>query len=108
VKSLEDYCFSGCTSLSSLIIPKSVISLGHYCFLECSSISSLIIPTSVILIGEKCFQNCFSLQNFSLSFRTSLMIQPEGLFKKALPFFSYPSCPFSWDALFIQIEKTSS
>ena len=35
VTSLGDYCFDGCSSLTSITIPSSVISLGYRCFKNC-------------------------------------------------------------------------
>ena len=51
-----DYAFS-CTSLSSIIIPDSVTSIGNYAF-SCTSLSSIVIPDSVISIGEGAFTCC--------------------------------------------------
>ena len=59
--------FSGCYSLTSLIIPDSVTSIGGYAFDGCRSITSVIIPDSVTSIGENAFGGCHSLTSFTIS-----------------------------------------
>ena len=59
--SLGNYCFDGCSSLTSIIIPDSVTSLGDMCFINCSSLTSITIPDSVTSLVGYCFANCSSL-----------------------------------------------
>ena len=42
-------------------IPNSVTSLGNYCFAGCSDLTSITIPNSVTSLGEECFWDCTSL-----------------------------------------------
>ena len=41
VTSLEGWCFSNCSSLTSINIPSSVTSLGGRCFRDCSSLKTV-------------------------------------------------------------------
>ena len=43
--------FSTCTSLTSIVIPNSVVSIGDSAFSRCSSLSNIVIPDSVTAIG---------------------------------------------------------
>ena len=41
VTSLGNWCFSGCTGLTSINIPNSVTSLGYRCFYGCNNLSTI-------------------------------------------------------------------
>jgi Leucine-rich repeat (LRR) protein len=66
VNSIGDDAFYGCTGLTSIIIPSSVNSIGMYAFDSCSSLTSLAIPPSVISIGMGAFEDCSSLTSVTL------------------------------------------
>ena len=61
VERIGNAAFSGCSSLTSIIIPNSVISIGSRAFEDCSSLLSIFIPKSVVLIGTQIFWNCSNL-----------------------------------------------
>lgn len=64
--SLEESCFEGCSSLTSIYIPETMTSFGKRCFWGCSSLTSIIIPTSVTSLGLSCFFNCSSLTSITI------------------------------------------
>ena len=55
--------FEGCSSLRSLVIPDSVTSIGDDAFWFCSSLRNLVIPDSVTAIGDRAFSGCCSLES---------------------------------------------
>ena len=70
VKSIGEYAFYGCSSLTSITIPESVTSIGEGAFSDCRSLTSITIPESATSIDYGAFSDCRSL--------TSITI-PEGV-----------------------------
>ena len=58
VASIGDSAFLGCRSLSEIVIPSSVTSIGDSAFSCCDSLSEIVIPSSVTSIGDSAFYNC--------------------------------------------------
>ena len=58
--------FSGCSGLTSIIIPESVTTIGSNAFSECSSLTSIEIPESVTTIGSNAFSECSSLTSIEI------------------------------------------
>ena len=61
VTSIGDSAFYGCDSQSKIVIPSSVTSIGDWAFYGCSSLSEIVIPSSVTSIGKDAFFRCHSL-----------------------------------------------
>ncbi len=61
VTSIGDSTFYGCNSLSEIVIPSSVTSIGDSAFYGCNSLSEIVIPSSVTSIGDSAFWGCNSL-----------------------------------------------
>ena len=66
VTSLGNYCFSGCSGLTSITIPSSVTLLGDGCFSYCSSLTSITIPSSVTSLDSFCFSGCSGLISITI------------------------------------------
>ena len=61
VTSIGEWAFWGCRSLSDIVIPSSVASIGDGAFMCCRSLSKIVIPSSVTSIGFSAFFDCSSL-----------------------------------------------
>ena len=61
VTSIGDRAFHWCLSLSDFVIPASVTSIGDWAFEHCRSLSEIVIPASVTSIGDWAFEHCRSL-----------------------------------------------
>ena len=60
---IGESAFSGCDSLTSVVIPDSVTSIGYEAFRDCTNLTSVVIPDSVTSIGYMAFWNCTNLTN---------------------------------------------
>ena len=57
--------FNGCTSLTSVEIPNTVVGIGGYAF-QNAGLTSIAIPYGVTKIGAYAFNNCTSLSSISI------------------------------------------
>ena len=58
--------FSDCTSLTSIVIPNSVTSIGDSAFSDCTGLTSITIPDSVTNISGAAFRNCTGLTSITI------------------------------------------
>lgn len=58
--------FSGCGSLTGVIIPNSVVRIEHDAFRYCNGLTDVAIPAGVASIGRGAFANCSGLNSISV------------------------------------------
>lgn len=59
--------FLSCISMSSIVIPNTVLGNGgNNCFRACYSLTSIILPDGFTLIGVRFLQDCFSIKSIVL------------------------------------------
>ena len=63
VASIGKEAFVGCNFLSCLVLPDCVTNIGNCAFGGCSSLSNIVIPNSVTSIGDRTFLQCSSLSS---------------------------------------------
>lgn len=68
VTGIKDGAFMGCTELTNVTIPNSVIIIGKYAFYSCISLTSITIPNSVISIGNEVFAYCSKLNSVTIGY----------------------------------------
>lgn len=59
---VEQIRFTGCSSLTDIVIPNSVTHIGAFAFEHCKSLKSITIPSSVMKIDDYAFRGCSSLK----------------------------------------------
>ncbi len=65
-----DGLFAGQSSLSSIVLPDSLTSIGEECFSNCSALTSISLPQSINRIGHACFMGCTSLNRIEVKATT--------------------------------------
>lgn len=61
-----DILFSGCKSLTSVVLPTSITLIGERAFYGCSNLKSISIPNSVTYIGDSAFYGCQNLDSITI------------------------------------------
>jgi hypothetical protein len=66
LKCLPNHCFSHCTKLRSVCIPKSVRVIGKHCFDRCSELTDVTFesPSTIHTIKCQAFSECALLTDF--------------------------------------------
>lgn len=67
ITSIRSHTFSGCSKLSSIVIPDGVTSIQSGAFFNCTKLTSITIPGSVISISRNVFDGCTSLNDIRYS-----------------------------------------
>ena len=76
---IPDDAFSGCTSLSSITIPDGVTSIGNWAFKDCTSLASVTIPSSVTETGYCAFIGCTSLTAINVATGNQNYVSVNGV-----------------------------
>ena len=66
VTSVGFSAFSGCATLTSVVIPNSVVTIQSNAFSDCLALTSVTLPNSLTLIQNAAFRNCSSLTSIIL------------------------------------------
>ena len=64
VTTIGAYAFSNCQNLTQLVIPQSVTTIEDYAFKNCQNLTQLVIPESVTTIGNWAFSGTNNLKKF--------------------------------------------
>ena len=73
VKSVSNNMFWGCSSLTNVVIPEGVTSIGgsssysYGAFYDCTSLTSITVPATVTSIGGYAFGGCTALTSVTIS-----------------------------------------
>ena len=63
---LYDGPFSGCISLTDIVIPEGVISIPGYVFQNCTGLENVSLPSSLTGIGSNSFAGCTNLKSIHI------------------------------------------
>lgn len=91
IEIIDDFVFSGCDNLETVLLPNSLLRLGYESFRECYSLQEIVIPYNVEKIGDYCFYKCHKLANIVLLSSVPLRIEFAAFSEcHALENFTFP------------------
>lgn len=89
ITSIRSHTFSGCSKLSSIVIPDGVTSIQSGAFFNCTKLTSITIPGSVTSIGSNVFTGCTSLNDIRYSGTSESVISALSQYVLTLVTFNY-------------------
>ena len=89
ITSIRSHTFSGCSKLSSIVIPDGVTSIQSGAFFNCTKLTSITIPGSVTSIGSNVFDGCTSLNDIRYSGTSESVISALSQYVLTLVTFDY-------------------
>lgn len=89
ITSIRPYTFSGCSELSSIVIPDGVTSIQLGAFSNCTKLTSITIPGSVTSIGSNVFDGCTRLNDIRYSGTSESVISALSGYVPTLVTFNY-------------------
>ena len=89
ITSIRSHTFSGCSKLSSIVIPDGVTSIQSGAFFNCTKLTSITIPGSVTSIGSNVFTGCTSLNDIRYSGTSESVISALSGYAPTLVTFDY-------------------
>ena len=89
ITSIRSHTFSGCSKLSSIVIPDGVTSIQSGAFFNCTKLTSITIPGSVTSIGSNVFDGCTSLNDIRYSGTSESVIAALSQYVLTLVTFNY-------------------
>lgn len=74
-KFIDEGVFKGCSSLTSIILPEKLHSIGKEAFKGCIGLTSITLPTGLGIIGISAFEGCTGLTSITLPY--TIFYAPE-------------------------------
>ena len=66
ITKIADFAFKNCTTLTSIVIPDRVTTIGFEAFYNCTSLQSITIGNGVTSFGKYAFSGCTALTNVTI------------------------------------------
>ncbi len=66
VMAIDEDCFSGDRTITSVTLPKTLAEIGENCFKNCTGLQTVVIPSETTIVGKSAFEGCVSLKKIVL------------------------------------------
>jgi hypothetical protein len=76
---ISDLAFAGCSGLTSVTIPDSVLTIGDGAFANCTGLTDITIPDSVMSIGDYAFAGCTGLKSITVNVNNPIYASQNGI-----------------------------
>ena len=77
---INQYAFSGCSSLCSFDLGETVSEMSAHSFNDCTSLTQLNIPTHITAVGDNAFSGCSSLSDVNINDRETAVAMGSQVF----------------------------
>jgi len=86
VQDLGYSAFSYCSKLTSIRLPRTLLTIGESVFNKCQSLEKIDVPVGVTLLGKEAFADCSALQHVRIPDTVSQIGDERSLFNKIFGF----------------------
>lgn len=83
VKTIGNYAFAQCYSLTEITIPDSVETIGEYAFRSCNAATKVTIGSGVETIASGAFYNCYEIKEITCKSTTPPVVADKWVFNGA-------------------------
>ncbi len=66
VSAIGEYAFKGCTGLTSISLPTSLLTIGQYAFESCTGLTSISLPSKVTSVGNYAYSGCSNATSLTI------------------------------------------
>ncbi len=71
--SIPPYAFAGLHSITDIILPDGITSIGEYAFESCELLETITLPDSLAELGNAAFMCCYSLKDVKIPSNVTLL-----------------------------------
>lgn len=95
-------CFSGCSDITTVILPDTVTTIQHGAFYSCRNLRGIQLPDGVTFIGEQAFQNCPELEAIYIGSKVEFIGNNAFSGCRGLKFIIYSDTLANWFSVYDQ------
>ena len=67
VTNVYNYLLDGCTGITTISLPESLVTINGYAFRNCSSLPEITLPSALSSIGSHAFDGCSSIERLTIN-----------------------------------------